>query len=40
MRQLIHLSTISLASGYLCLESEGAPMEFRNILLRKLPAKD
>jgi len=30
---------ISPASGYLCLESEGAPIEFRNILLRKLPLK-
>ena len=30
---------ISPASGYLCLESEGAPVEFRNILLRKLPLK-
>ncbi|MBT3470218.1 MAG: DUF1080 domain-containing protein [Opitutae bacterium] len=27
---------ISPASGYLCLESEGAPIEFRNIRLRKL----
>ena len=27
---------ISPASGYLCLESEGAPVEFRNIRLRKL----
>ena len=30
---------ISPASGYLCLESEGAPIEFRNILLRTLPLK-
>ena len=30
---------ISPASGYLCLESERAPIEFRNILLRKLPLK-
>jgi hypothetical protein len=27
---------ISPASGYFCLESEGAPIEFRNIRLRKL----
>ncbi len=27
---------ISPASGYLCLESEGAPVEFRNMKLRKL----
>ena len=27
----------SVASGYLCLESEGAPIEFRNIRLRELP---
>ena len=27
---------ISPAFGYLCLESEGAPIEFRNIRLRKL----
>ena len=27
---------ISPSSGYLCLESEGAPIEFRNIRLRKL----
>lgn len=27
---------ISPASGYLCLESEGAPIEFRNLKLRKL----
>ncbi len=27
---------ISPASGYLCLESEGAPIEFRNIRLRRL----
>jgi putative heme-binding domain-containing protein len=27
---------ISPSSGYLCLESEGAPVEFRNIRLRKL----
>ena len=26
------------ASGYLCLESEGAPIEFRNIRLRRLSA--
>ena len=25
------------SSGYLCLESEGAPVEFRNIRIRKLP---
>ena len=25
------------ASGYLCLESEGSPVEFRNIRIRKLP---
>jgi hypothetical protein len=25
------------ASGYLCLESEGSPVEFRNLLIRKLP---
>jgi len=25
------------ASGYLCLESEGAPVEFKNIRLRRLP---
>ena len=29
---------ISPASGYLCLESEGAPVEFRNLRLRKLPS--
>ncbi len=28
---------INPATGYLCLESEGAPIEFRNIRLRKLP---
>ena len=28
--------SISPASGFLCLESEGAPIEFRNIRLRKL----
>jgi 3-keto-disaccharide hydrolase len=28
---------ISPASGFLCLESEGAPIEFKNIRLRKLP---
>lgn len=28
---------ISPASGFLCLESEGAPIEFRNLRLRKLP---
>ena len=28
--------SISPASGYLCLESEGAPVEFKNIRLRKL----
>ena len=28
--------SISPASGYLCLESEGAPIEFKNIRLRKL----
>ncbi|MBW3597464.1 MAG: DUF1080 domain-containing protein [Planctomycetes bacterium] len=26
------------ASGYLCLESEGAPVEFKNIRIRELPA--
>jgi len=31
---------ISPAFGFLCLESEGAPVEFRNIRLRKLPSKD
>ncbi|MEM7395007.1 MAG: family 16 glycoside hydrolase, partial [Verrucomicrobiota bacterium] len=31
---------ISPAAGYLCLESEGAPIEFRNIRLRKLPSKE
>jgi putative membrane-bound dehydrogenase-like protein len=31
---------ISPANGYLCLESEGAPIEFRNIRLRKLPSED
>jgi len=31
---------ISPASGFLCLESEGAPVEFRNIRLRKLPSAD
>ena len=31
---------ISPASGFLCLESEGAPVEFRNIRLRKLPGPD
>jgi hypothetical protein len=25
------------ASGYLCLESEGAPLEFRNLKVRLLP---
>ena len=25
------------ASGYLCLESEGAPVEFRHLRLRELP---
>jgi hypothetical protein len=25
------------AEGYLCLESEGAPVEFRNIRIRELP---
>ncbi len=30
-------NNISPASGFLCLESEGAPVEFRNIRLRKLP---
>jgi putative membrane-bound dehydrogenase-like protein len=29
---------IEPASGYLCLESEGAPIEFRNLRLRELPA--
>ena len=28
---------INPASGFLCLESEGAPIEFRNIRLRRLP---
>ena len=28
---------ISPAAGYLCLESEGAPIEFKNIRLRVLP---
>ncbi|QOV92309.1 DUF1080 domain-containing protein [Humisphaera borealis] len=28
---------ISPASGFLCLESEGAPVEFKNLRLRKLP---
>ena len=28
---------IAPARGYLCLESEGAPIEFRNLRLRKLP---
>ncbi|MFT5498293.1 MAG: putative membrane-bound dehydrogenase-like protein [Kiritimatiellia bacterium] len=31
---------ISPASGYLCLESEGAPVEFRNIRLRVLPSAE
>ena len=30
-------NAISPAFGYLCLESEGAPIEFKNIRLRKLP---
>jgi hypothetical protein len=30
---------IEPAAGFLCLESEGAPVEFRNIRLRKLPSK-
>lgn len=30
-------SDASPAEGYLCLESEGAPVEFRNIRLRELP---
>ena len=25
------------ASGYLCLESEGSPVEFRGLLIRELP---
>jgi hypothetical protein len=25
------------AEGYMCLESEGAPVEFRNIRIRELP---
>ena len=25
------------ATGYLCLESEGAPIEFRNLRIRELP---
>ena len=25
------------ATGYLCLESEGAPVEFRELLIRELP---
>ena len=31
---------ISPASGYLCLESEGAPIEFKNLRLRKLPSDE
>lgn len=31
---------ISPANGYLCLESEGAPVEFRNIRLRRLPSPE
>ena len=31
---------ISPAFGFLCLESEGAPVEFRNIRLRELPSKE
>ena len=31
---------ISPAFGFLCLESEGAPIEFRNIRLRRLPSKE
>ncbi|MFT4549316.1 MAG: putative membrane-bound dehydrogenase-like protein, partial [Verrucomicrobiales bacterium] len=31
-------SGISPAMGFLCLESEGAPIEFRNLRLRKLPS--
>ncbi|MFT5131006.1 MAG: putative heme-binding domain-containing protein, partial [Rhodothermales bacterium] len=31
---------ISPASGYLCLESEGSPIEFRNLRLRVLPSKE
>ena len=30
----------SVRKGYLCLESEGAPVEFKNIRLRKLPSPD
>lgn len=30
-------TNISPAKGYLCLESEGAPVEFKNIRIRKLP---
>ena len=30
---------INPASGYLCLESEGAPVEFRNVRLRELPSR-
>jgi hypothetical protein len=25
------------ASGYLCLESEGSPIEFKNVRIRELP---
>ena len=32
--------SIDPAFGFLCLESEGAPVEFRNIKLRKLPSPD
>lgn len=31
---------ISPAFGFLCLESEGAPVEFRNLRLRKLPSAE
>jgi len=30
-------SNCTPATGHLCLESEGAPVEFRQIFLRKLP---
>lgn len=30
-------TNISPASGYLCLESEGSPVEFRNLRVRPLP---
>jgi hypothetical protein len=32
--------SISPASGFLCLESEGAPIEYKNLRLRKLPPYD